>query len=309
MIPVSNSTSQSSICFRQNALVFGAIQITKFLLFESGLDTDYLIEQSQYPLDSFLSGCLSHVISWPECPHFPSLFSSERSSTGDRILSLLCRHWDDDKKLRSQFSWQDMACRPLWCPPDGWVTAFLPFVSVAKACGFGFTIWDFAFFRRNPPFVVERIIDLYLASVGDPDYIWLQNRRGPLLLSKVLGAIWEYTRVKEWLISDEECIQWLVRVIDSGANVYALIEDGCGRPEYSLSDEARSLRVEGYWGAALAQCGYSVAEVRKESALRLVRARRALEGLATGVDADIVDLPEVRGLRRRDGSDGHGVEF
>ncbi|RSL40204.1 hypothetical protein CEP52_017397, partial [Fusarium oligoseptatum] len=191
----------------QNALAAGAVQIIKFLLCDAGLDADYLIEQSKEPLETFLRGCLSHVCAWPAWHTLASSFSSDKGSDaaeGDQIISMLCQHWDS-------------------FPEDDWITALLPYVSVAKACGFGFIPLDFRYDGYYFPWVTVWTVELHLATGGDPNYIWDGNERGPLLLSEVLRAVrWHRPGFRSWLISDDECIQLLARVIKAGADVYAL---------------------------------------------------------------------------------------
>ncbi|KAF9765659.1 hypothetical protein IL306_002042 [Fusarium sp. DS 682] len=196
-------------------------------------------------------------------------------------------------------------------PEDDWITALLPYVSVAKACGFGFTPLDFRYHGYYFPWVTVWTVELHLATGGDPNYIWDGNERGPLLLSEVLRAVrWHRPGLRSWLISDDECIQLLARVIKAGADVYALTVYGYEVERMgTLSDLADFLWVEGYWRAALEQCGYSAHEVREESTLRLVKAMRTRKGFPTSVDNSFFDIPDLRGLKQRGGPAGGVIEL
>lgn len=97
----------------------------------------------------------------------------------------------------------------------------------------------------------------------------------------------------------EDPLLLLVPLMESGADVHAIVTEECGKTQCSMADYAQGLGLEDVWNNALERCGYDPGAVKAESDRRLAHARRLNEGNASGIDTSSLELPDVSGLRRR----------
>lgn len=91
----------------------------------------------------------------------------------------------------------------------------------------------------------------------------------------------------------------LLPLMESGADVHALVTDWEWEGQCSLTDYARGLGLENIWNSALERCGYSPTAVEAESKRRLANARRLDGGNASGIDVGSLEIQGPSGLRRR----------